>query len=113
MYGSTAKRQATIFDGEYLRELLTQYDLMISIFQGVGFAADLVVCVALGIDMFDCVFPTRTAVSAPNILIRNIERKKKCENEQNKLNIDELCCNLGPFRMLGCYVNPFLSFART
>lgn len=29
---------------------------------GVGFAPDLVVCVALGIDMFDCVFPTRTAV---------------------------------------------------
>jgi tRNA-guanine family transglycosylase len=29
---------------------------------GVGFAADLVVCCALGIDMFDCVFPTRTAV---------------------------------------------------
>ncbi|XP_055308328.1 queuine tRNA-ribosyltransferase catalytic subunit [Sitodiplosis mosellana] len=28
---------------------------------GVGFSADLVVCVALGIDMFDCVFPTRTA----------------------------------------------------
>ncbi|KAJ9577244.1 hypothetical protein L9F63_006218, partial [Diploptera punctata] len=28
---------------------------------GVGFAADLVVCCALGIDMFDCVFPTRTA----------------------------------------------------
>lgn len=30
---------------------------------GVGFAVDLIVCVALGIDMFDCVFPTRTAVS--------------------------------------------------
>ncbi|KAL3880034.1 hypothetical protein ACJMK2_032306 [Sinanodonta woodiana] len=28
---------------------------------GVGFALDLVVCVALGCDMFDCVFPTRTA----------------------------------------------------
>lgn len=28
---------------------------------GVGFAEDLVVCVALGVDMFDCVFPTRTA----------------------------------------------------
>ncbi|CAG0917085.1 unnamed protein product [Notodromas monacha] len=28
---------------------------------GVGVAADLVVCVALGVDMFDCVFPTRTA----------------------------------------------------
>lgn len=28
------------------------------------YAVDLVVCVALGCDMFDCVFPTRTAVSA-------------------------------------------------
>lgn len=27
------------------------------------YAEDLVVCVALGVDMFDCVFPTRTAVS--------------------------------------------------
>ncbi|XP_026193852.1 queuine tRNA-ribosyltransferase catalytic subunit 1 [Cyclospora cayetanensis] len=28
---------------------------------GVGYALDLVVCVALGCDMFDCVFPCRTA----------------------------------------------------
>ncbi|XP_011643100.1 queuine tRNA-ribosyltransferase catalytic subunit [Pogonomyrmex barbatus] len=28
---------------------------------GVGFAVDLIVCSALGIDMYDCVFPTRTA----------------------------------------------------
>lgn len=28
---------------------------------GVGFAIDLVVCSALGVDMYDCVFPTRTA----------------------------------------------------
>ena len=28
---------------------------------GVGYALDMVVCVALGVDMFDCVFPTRTA----------------------------------------------------
>lgn len=28
---------------------------------GVGFATDILVCCALGIDMFDCVFPTRTA----------------------------------------------------
>jgi len=28
---------------------------------GVGHAIDLVVCVALGADMFDCVYPTRTA----------------------------------------------------
>ena len=30
---------------------------------GVGVATDLVVCCALGCDMFDCVYPTRTAVS--------------------------------------------------
>ncbi|ODV91029.1 hypothetical protein CANCADRAFT_24300 [Tortispora caseinolytica NRRL Y-17796] len=28
---------------------------------GIGFAEDLIVSVALGVDMFDCVFPTRTA----------------------------------------------------
>eukprot|EP01112_Ceratiomyxa_fruticulosa_P012015 TRINITY_DN3308_c0_g1_i2.p1 TRINITY_DN3308_c0_g1~~TRINITY_DN3308_c0_g1_i2.p1 ORF type:complete len:394 (-),score=64.92 TRINITY_DN3308_c0_g1_i2:35-1216(-) len=28
---------------------------------GVGYAVDLVVCSALGVDMFDCVFPSRTA----------------------------------------------------
>lgn len=28
---------------------------------GVGFPLDLVVCTALGVDMFDCVYPTRTA----------------------------------------------------
>jgi len=28
---------------------------------GVGYALDLVVCSALGVDQFDCVFPTRTA----------------------------------------------------
>lgn len=28
---------------------------------GVGYPVDLVVCVALGVDMFDCVYPTRTA----------------------------------------------------
>ncbi|KJE93636.1 queuine tRNA-ribosyltransferase [Capsaspora owczarzaki ATCC 30864] len=32
---------------------------------GVGYAVDLVVCSALGVDMFDCVFPTRTAVWRP------------------------------------------------
>lgn len=28
---------------------------------GIGYDLDLLVCVALGVDMFDCVFPTRTA----------------------------------------------------
>ena len=30
---------------------------------GVGYATDLVVCVALGVDMFDCVFPTRQGLN--------------------------------------------------
>ncbi|EPX74628.1 queuine tRNA-ribosyltransferase [Schizosaccharomyces octosporus yFS286] len=37
---------------------------------GVGYAEDLVVCVALGMDMFDCVYPTRTARFG-NALTRN------------------------------------------
>lgn len=36
---------------------------------GVGFAMDLVVCCALGVDMFDCVFPTRTAVSCLSVIL--------------------------------------------
>jgi queuine tRNA-ribosyltransferase len=28
---------------------------------GVGYPVDLVLCVILGVDMFDCVFATRTA----------------------------------------------------
>jgi len=34
---------------------------------GIGFALDLVVCTALGSDMYDCVFPSRTAVSLHDI----------------------------------------------
>ncbi|OMJ28527.1 Queuine tRNA-ribosyltransferase [Smittium culicis] len=36
---------------------------------GVGYAEDLVVCSALGVDMYDCVFPTRTAMQ----LMRSIK----------------------------------------
>lgn len=34
---------------------------------GVGYAEDLLVSVALGVDMFDCVYPTRTAVVPRNL----------------------------------------------
>lgn len=34
---------------------------------GVGYPEDLIVSVALGADMFDCVWPSRTAVSPPSI----------------------------------------------
>lgn len=39
---------------------------------GVGFASDLVICTALGIDMFDCVFPTRTAVIIQNHMFEKV-----------------------------------------
>lgn len=32
-----------------------------TIFQGVGYPLDILVCSALGADMYDCVYPTRTA----------------------------------------------------
>ena len=49
---------------------------------GVGYAADLIVCVALGCDMFDCVFPTRTArfgcalVPTGQISLKNVSCSK-------------------------------------
>ena len=37
-----------------------------------SYSVDLVVCSALGVDMYDCVFPTRTAVGNPYSLTRLI-----------------------------------------
>lgn len=34
---------------------------MHTVLQGVGYPLDIVVCSALGADMYDCVYPTRTA----------------------------------------------------
>ena len=39
---------------------------------GVGYPEDLVVCIALGADMFDCVWPTRTAVCIPQLPKRTL-----------------------------------------
>ena len=36
---------------------------------GIGYPEDLIVSVALGTDMFDCVWPTRTAVRLVQHLI--------------------------------------------
>lgn len=48
----------------YIHSLLltcTYDQICIRYLMGVGYPVDLVVCVALGVDMFDCVYPTRTA----------------------------------------------------
>ena len=39
---------------------------------GVGYALDLIVLTALGVDMFDCVFPTRTARFGQALLLNGL-----------------------------------------
>ena len=60
---SLASQQTTLFNGIILRENNVYCVGLNNCLEqkGVGFAVDLVVCSALGVDMFDCVFPTRTA----------------------------------------------------
>lgn len=43
----------------YLNSL--RCDILAPYSQGVGYPLDIVVCSALGADMYDCVYPTRTA----------------------------------------------------
>ncbi|XP_064427196.1 queuine tRNA-ribosyltransferase catalytic subunit 1 isoform X5 [Mirounga angustirostris] len=58
---------------------------------GVGYATDLVVCVALGCDMFDCVFPTRTArFGSALVPTGNLQLKKK-QYEKDFQPIDSNC----------------------
>lgn len=58
---------------------------------GVGFAADLVVCVALGIDMFDCVFPTRTARFGCALVRTGQLNLKQAKFELDRRPISERC----------------------
>lgn len=58
---------------------------------GVGFAVDLIVCVALGIDMFDCVFPTRTARFGSGLTDTGLISLKNKKYEQDFRPIDEDC----------------------
>ncbi|PSN33026.1 Queuine tRNA-ribosyltransferase catalytic subunit [Blattella germanica] len=60
---------------------------------GVGFAADLVVCCALGVDMFDCVFPTRTArFGCALVLNGQLNLKQKIyEKDFNPIDKDCVC----------------------
>lgn len=75
---------------------------------GVGFALDLVVCTALGVDMFDCVYPTRTARFG-TALVPSGElnlRHKKFSNDFRVLDdeCDCLCCRWGYTR---AFLNSF------
>ncbi|KAI8427680.1 hypothetical protein MSG28_002141 [Choristoneura fumiferana] len=60
---------------------------------GVGVAIDLVVCVALGVDMFDCVFPTRTARFGCALVNKgqlNL-KQKQYETDLNPIDVDCTC----------------------
>lgn len=58
---------------------------------GVGYPVDLVVCVALGVDMFDCVFPTRTARFGVALISAGSIRLKAKEFETQLGPVDPLC----------------------
>jgi queuine tRNA-ribosyltransferase catalytic subunit len=58
---------------------------------GVGYPLDLVVCVALGVDMFDCVFPTRTARFGVALVSRGQLKLKAAGFAQDPRPIDDAC----------------------
>ncbi|KAG5883054.1 hypothetical protein JTB14_010442 [Gonioctena quinquepunctata] len=61
---------------------------------GVGFAVDLVVCSALGVDMFDCVFPTRTARFGCALMMNGQLNLRKAKYVKDFSPIDPDCwCN--------------------
>ena len=51
---------------------------------GVGYPLDLVVCIALGVDMFDCVYPTRTARFGVALVNSGTLRLRQAEFEDNE-----------------------------
>ncbi|KAK2463254.1 hypothetical protein APHAL10511_004909 [Amanita phalloides] len=58
---------------------------------GIGFAEDLLVCVALGVDMADCVFPTRTARFGVALTHKGSLNLKLSKHANDLGPIDESC----------------------
>jgi len=58
---------------------------------GIGFAEDLLVCVALGVDMADCVFPTRTARFGVALTHKGPINLKLSKHANDLAPIDESC----------------------
>jgi queuine tRNA-ribosyltransferase len=58
---------------------------------GVGYPLDLVVCVALGVDMFDCVYPTRTARFGVALVSTGTLRLKASEFRTDLSPVDPDC----------------------
>lgn len=58
---------------------------------GVGYTVDLIVCSALGCDMFDCVYPTRTARFGSALILSGQINLKSSEFSKDFNPIDEEC----------------------
>ncbi|EQC34801.1 queuine tRNA-ribosyltransferase [Saprolegnia diclina VS20] len=58
---------------------------------GVGYPVDLVVCSALGVDMFDCVYPTRTGRFGTGITSKGLLRLKLAEFANDTAPLDADC----------------------
>mmetsp|Transcript_7359 Transcript_7359/g.11177 ORF Transcript_7359/g.11177 Transcript_7359/m.11177 type:complete len:453 (+) Transcript_7359:54-1412(+) len=58
---------------------------------GVGYPLDLVVCTALGVDMYDCVYPTRTARFGVALVDSGIVKLKSHECSKDKTVIEDDC----------------------
>lgn len=58
---------------------------------GVGYAEDLVVSVALGADMFDCVYPTRTARFGTALTRHGVLNVKLLEYKNDPRPLEEGC----------------------
>jgi queuine tRNA-ribosyltransferase len=58
---------------------------------GVGFPVDLVVCVALGVDMFDCVYPTRTARFGSALVDSGVISLKSAQYQYDYTPLEAIC----------------------
>jgi tRNA-guanine family transglycosylase len=58
---------------------------------GVGYAVDLVVCSALGVDMFDCVYPSRTARFGTALVPTGTIHLKSSEFAKDYTPLDSTC----------------------
>jgi len=58
---------------------------------GVGYAVDIVICCSLGVDMFDCVYPCRTARFGTALVQEGVMQLKKAQYVNDFRPIDETC----------------------
>jgi queuine/archaeosine tRNA-ribosyltransferase len=73
---------------------------------GVGYALDLVVCSALGVDMYDCVYPTRTARFGHALTSTGIVNVCKAQYINDMRPLDENC----KCRLVVCGVGVVITF---